>query len=142
MRSETGGETQARETLTTESGSSTKISFRRRPLDTPVRRVADRNIFVIFGAGAINRLLKSSKSSGLAGVFGLRDSSIRKKIIGHTVKCRATRFALGKQLGPVRRVLTFFKQKTGEGCVRVVIHPLINQSGYFLADIGGVRKTR
>jgi len=137
-----GGEMQFRDALTLERAARAGSAFARAPLDAPLGRVAERSVVAIFGAGAIQKLPIAFKNSGLVGVFGLRDHSIRKKIIGHRMRDGIAGFASGKQVCLTRRAFAFLQKETRKSCVRVVVHPLIEQGRNFLADIGGMGKTR
>ena len=105
-------------------------------------RVVGRHVVAIFLAGAIKKLPITCKNSGLTGIFSLRDGSIGKKVIGHGMRGRAARFAIETQIWISCGAFTLLRRQPREGCVGVVVHPLIKQSRNLLADIGGVRKTR
>ena len=137
-----GGEMQFRDALTLEKAARAGSAFARVPLGTPLGRVGERSVVAIFGAGAIQKLPIACKKSGLAGVFGLRDHSIRKKIIGHRMHDGVAGFASGKQVRLARGAFAFLQKETRKSCVRVVVHPLIKQGRNLLADIGGMGKTR
>jgi hypothetical protein len=142
MRHGCGDETQFREALALEKAARAGSAFARAPLNAHVGRVVGRRVVAIFLAGAIKKLPITCKNSGLTGIFGLRDGSIRKKVIGHGMRGRAARFAIETQIRLSRGAFPLLHKETREGSVGVVVHPLIEQSRNFLADIGGVRKTR
>jgi hypothetical protein len=137
-----GGEVQFRDALALERAARAGSAFARAPLGTPSGRVGVRSVVAIFGAGAIQKLPIACKNSGLADVFVLRGSSIRKKVIGHRMRDGAAGFASGKQVRLARGAFAFLQKETRKSCVRVVVHPLIEQGRNFLADIGGMGKTR
>jgi hypothetical protein len=137
-----GGEVQFRDALALERAARAGSAFARAPLGTPSGRVGVRSVVAIFGAGAIQKLPITFEKSGLAGVFGLRDHSIRKKIIGHRMRDGVAGFASGNQIRLARGAFAFLQKETRKSCVRVVVHPLIKQGRNFLADIGGMGKTR
>jgi len=137
-----GGEVQFWDALTMEKAARAGSAFGRAPLDAPLGCVGVRSVVAIFGAGAIQKLPVACKNSGLAGVFVLRGSSIRKKIIGHRMRDGVAGFASGKQVRLTRGAFAFLQKETRKSCVRVVVHPLIKQGRNFLADIGGMGKTR
>ena len=137
-----GGEMDFRDALALGRAARAGSAFARAPLDTPSGRVGVRSVVAIFGAGAIQKLPIAFKNSGLVGVFGLRDHSIRKKIIGHRMRDGIAGFASGKQVCLTRRAFAFLQKETRKSCVRVVVHPLIKQGRNLLADIGGMGKTR
>jgi hypothetical protein len=142
MRLGGGDEMQFREALALERGTRARSAFARAPLSTLVGLVVERNVGTIFRAGAIKRLPITCKNSGWAGIFCQWDRSIRKKIIGHRMRCGAVGFATGTQVRLARGAFAFLQKQARECCVGVVIHPLIKQSRDLLADIGGVRKAR
>jgi len=135
-------EMQFRDALALEKAARAGSEFARAPLNAPLGRVGVRSVVAIFGAGAIQKLPITFKKSGLAGVFGLRDHSIRKKIIGHGMRDGIAGFACGKQVRLARGAFAFLQEEARKSCVRVVVHPLIKQGRNFLADIGGMGKTR
>jgi hypothetical protein len=137
-----GGEMQFREALTLERAARAGSAFARAPLNAHLGRVGVQSVVAIFGAGAIQKLPIACKNSGLADVFVLRGSSIRKKIIGHRVRDGVAGFASGKQVRLARGAFAFLQKETRKSCVRVVVHPLIKQGSNLLTDIGGMRKTR
>lgn len=137
-----GGEMQFRDALTLEKVARAGSAFGHAPLNATLGRVGVRSVVAIFGAGAIQKLPITFKKSGLAGVFGLRNHSIRKKVIGHRMRDGIAGFASGKQVRLARGAFAFLQKETRESCVRVVVHPLIKQSRNLLADIGGMGKTR
>jgi len=130
-----GGELQFREALGLERAATVGSACARAPLDAPLGRVGVRSVVAFFGAGAIQKLPIACKNSGLAGVFGLRSSSVRKKVIGHRMRDGAAGVASGKQVGLSRGTLAFLQKETRASCVRVVVHPLIKQGRNLLADI-------
>src|SRR5271154_5777233 len=137
-----GGGVQFREALTLEKAARAGSAFARAPLNARLGRVGVRSVVAIFGTGAIQKLPITFKKSGLAGVFGLRGSSIRKKVIGHGMHAGVAGFASGKQIRLARGAFAFLQKETRKSCVRVVVHPLIKQGRNLLADIGGMGKTR
>ena len=142
MRLGCGGEMQFREALALGRAARAGSACGRAPLNAHVGRVVGRRVVTIFLAGAIKKLPIACKNSGLTGIFSLRDGSIRKKVIGHRMRGRAARFAIETQIRLSRGAFPLLQEQTREGCVGVVVHPLIKQSRDLLADIGGVRKTR
>ena len=142
MRLGCGGEMRFREALALERAARAGSAFGRAPLNAHVGRVVARPVLAIFLAGAIKKLPITYKNSGLTGIFGLRDGSIRKKVIGHGMRGGAPRFAIEAQIRFARGAFTLLQKQPREGCVGVVVHPLIKQSRDLLANIGGVRKTR
>jgi hypothetical protein len=137
-----GAEMQFRDALTLERAAMAGSAFGNAPLDAPLGCVGVRSVVAIFGAGAIQKLPIACKNSGLAGVSGLRDRSIRKKVIGHRMRDGVAGFATGKQIRLARGAFAFLQKETSKSCVRVVVHPLIKQGGNLLADIGSMGKTR
>jgi hypothetical protein len=137
-----GGEMDFRDALALGRAARAGSAFARAPLNAPLGRIGVRSVVAIFGAGAIQKLPITFEKSGLAGVFGLRDHSIRKKIIGHRMRDGIAGFACGKQVRLARGAFAFLQKETRESRVRVVVHPLIEQGRNFLADIGGMGKTR
>jgi hypothetical protein len=137
-----GGDMQFREALALESGTRAGGAFACAPLSTPVGRVVERSVVAIFCAGAIKKLPITSKNSGWPRIFVQWNRSIRKKVIGHRMRGGAAGFAIGTQVRFARGAFTLLQEQAREGCVGVIVHPLIKQSSNLLADIGGVRETR
>jgi hypothetical protein len=137
-----GGETQSWEAPALERAARAGNTFARAPLDAAVGRVVERSVVAIFRAGAIQKLPIACKNSGWTSIFSARHGSIRKKVIGHGMRSRVTRFAIETQVRPARGPFAFLQKETGKSCVRVVVHPLVKQGRNLLADIGGMGKTR
>jgi hypothetical protein len=142
MRLGGGGEMQFREALALARAARAGSVLARAPLSTPVGCVAERSVVAIFRAGAIKKLPITCKSSEWARIFGQWDCSIRKKIIGHGMRCGAAGFATGTQIRLARGAFALLQKQARECRVGVVVHPLVKQSRNLLADIGGVRKAR
>lgn len=142
MRDGCGNEAQLWGCSTVEKVSSAERAFKWAPPSTPVRCIAEPSIVAIFRPGAIKKLPNAYKTSGLAPVFGLWSGPIRKKVIGHGMRRVAARFALGKHFRNAQRAFTLLQKQPREGCVGVVVHPLIDQRANFLAEIGGMREPR
>lgn len=142
MRFGSGGEMQFREALALEGGTRAESAFARTPLSALVGRVMERSVVAIFRAGAIKRLPITCRNSGLPRIFCQWDRSIRKKVIGHGMRCGVAGFATGAQVRFARGAFTLLQKQAREGRVGVVVHPLIKQCANLLADIGGVRQTR
>src|SRR5580704_4628758 len=142
MRLGCGGEMQFREALALERGTRAGSAFARAPLGTPVGRVVGQSVVAIFRAGAIKKLPITCKNSGRTRIFGQWDGSIRKKIIGHRMRYGVAGFAIGTQVRFARGAFTLLQKQAREGCVGVIVHPLIKQSSNLLADISGMGQTR
>jgi hypothetical protein len=142
MRLGSGGEMQFWEPLALERVARPGSAVARALLSTPVGRVVERNVGAIFRGGAINRLPIACKNSGWPRIFCQWDRSIRKKVIGHRMRCGAAGIATGTQVRFARGAFTLLQKQTREGRVGVVVHPLIEQSPNLLADISGMGQTR
>lgn len=91
-------------------------------------------------ARAANRLREIHKTSRTAPIFGLRNGSIRKNIIGRTLRAGVVRFGAREGVRNVPGALAFLKQQPGHGGASLIGQPLIHQSADLLAKIRGVGK--
>ena len=137
-----GGKMQFREALALESGTRAGSAFAFAPLSTPVGRVVERSVVAILYPGAIKKLPITSRNSGWPRIFVQWDRSIRKKVIGHRMRCGVAGFAIGTQVRFARGAFTLLQEQPREGCVGVIVHPLIKQSSNLLADISGMGQAR
>lgn len=138
----TCGGTQFCEALAADWTANAEGVLARGSLGTRLGHVAGLGSGGIFVARAASEHQKSRKTSGSGAVYGLRDGSIRKKIIGHAMRAVAARYASGngfRQAGGAFALLQKPAREHGSGGF---LHPLIDQGNNLLAEIGGVRKAR
>jgi hypothetical protein len=112
------------------------------PRSTPSRSEANQVIGGIFSTRASNKLQNPCKNSGRAAVYGWRGGSICKKVIGHRMRPIAPRFRVGKDVGRTGRAISLLQEQARQHGGGVLLHPLVQQSADFLAEIGGMRESR
>lgn len=142
MKNAMGGWTELWTALARGSSARVEHAFARGPRSTRSGNEANQSIGDIFSARATNKLQKTCKTSGKTAVYGLRDGSIRKKIIGHGMCSIFARFGRGKQIRNPGGTFALFEKPARQQSGCVFLHPLIDQSANFLAEIGGMGKTR
>lgn len=136
------GEAQWWEGLVPESPARGQGAFAAAPADAPSRREALRGIATKFRVGAKHRLPEWPKTSGRPPVLGLRSRSIRKDIIGPTFRIAAHGGGSRKGFRQVAGAFALLQKQPCHRGVGLIGHPLIQQGGDFLAQVGGVGKTR
>ncbi|MFI5093836.1 MAG: hypothetical protein WCE50_07210 [Candidatus Acidiferrum sp.] len=141
MKNGTGGCTQRWVAAARGSSARAASAFARGPRSTRSGSEANQSIGDTFSARAANKLPKTYKTSGWAAVYRLRDGSIRKKIIGHGMRPIFPGFGGGKQIRDAGGAFALFEKPAREQGRRVFLHPLIDQSADFLAEIGGMSET-
>ena len=117
-------------------------AFAPAPRSTLPGSEANKSVSGIFRSRTASKLQKPCKTSGWAAVYRLRGGSIRKKVIGHGMRAMVPGFAVGKHVGRPRRSFPLLHQQAGQHGGGVFLHPLIEQGGNFLAEIGGMRQAR
>ncbi|MGC2891654.1 MAG: hypothetical protein WB627_21520 [Candidatus Acidiferrum sp.] len=141
MRNGRGGCTQRWVAPARGSSARAEYAFARGPRSTRSGSEANQSIGDIFSARAANKLPKTYKTSGWAAVYRLRGGSIRKKIIGHGMCPIFSGFGGRKQIRNASGTFALFEKPAREQGGRVFLHPLIDQSADFLAEIGGMSQT-
>jgi hypothetical protein len=142
MRNGVGGETQWWEAPARDTSARDEWAFARAPQSTLSGSEVNQSIGDIFNATTRKKSQKTCKTSGWAAVYGLRGSSIRKKIIGHGMRSIVVGLAGGKYIRHPGSALTLLQKQAREHGGSVFFHPLIEQSANFLAEIGSVSETR
>lgn len=117
-------------------------TFARALRSTRLGSAAKQSVGGTFSARASSKLQHPCKTSGRAAVYGLRSGSIRKKIIGRGMRAIAAGFAGGKHVRGPRGAFALFQKPARQHGGSVFFHPLIEQRGYLLTKIGGVREAR
>jgi hypothetical protein len=117
-------------------------AFARTPRSTRLGSAASHGVGGIFSSRAAYQLQHPCKTSGWAAVYGLRDGSIRKKIIGHGMRAIVARVAFGKHVRRPGGTFSLLQKQARQHGSGVFFHPLIEQGGNLLAEIGGMRQTR
>jgi hypothetical protein len=117
-------------------------AFARAPRSTPLGSAASQGVGGIFSSRAACKLQHPCKTSGRAAVYGLRGGSIRKKIIGHGMRAIVAGVAFGKHVRRPGGTLSLLQKQARQHSSGVFLHPLIEQGGNLLAEIGGMRQTR
>lgn len=117
-------------------------AFARRARGTPLGHDARLGAGGIFIALATNKVQKSRETSGSSPVCGLRGGSIRKKIIGHSVRSVVARIDSGKRFRQAGGAFALLQKPARQHGRGGFLQPLIHQGRYLLAEIGGVRQTR
>ena len=142
MRQRSSGETRWWETLARTGSARAESAFARAPRNTLSGSKANQNVRDMFSARSSKRVQKTRKTSGWAAIYGLRASSIRKKIIGHGMRPIPPGFGRGERVGHPRGAFALLHQPSRQhgGCI--FLHPLIQQSANFLAEIGSMSQTR
>ncbi len=136
------GKTQRWEALARESCTRVVGAFAWAPRSTPSHREANQGIGDIFSTRASNKLQNPCKNSGRAAIYGRRGGSIRKKVIGHRMRSIAPGFRVGKDVGRTGRAISLLQEQARQHGGSVLLHPLVQQSADFLAEIGGMREPR
>ena len=119
-----------------------KFTLTQTPQNTPLGSRAMLSIRDTFKSHTAKMLQKAHKTSGWAAVFGLRSGAIRKKIIGHRMRPVAARWGARKHVRCPGGAFPLLEKPAGQHGGGVFLHPLIDQRGNFLAEIGRVRQTR
>jgi hypothetical protein len=117
-------------------------AFARAPRSTPSGNEADQSIGDRFSTRASNKLQNPCKNSRRTAVYRLRGGSIRKKIIGHRMLAIVSGFRAGKHVGRPDSAISLLQKQARQHGGGVLLHPLVQQSGDFFAEIGGMRKPR
>jgi hypothetical protein len=95
-----------------------------------------------FRAGAAQQLQKPGARSAFSSIGLFRDVPIRKKVIGHSVSVRRRFFAARAGLSRARDPVALLQKQASYGSVGLIGQPLVHQRADFLAQIGGIGKTR
>ncbi len=109
---------------------------------TPLGNEADQSIGDIFSTRTSNKLQNPNKNSGRAAIYRRRGGSIRKKVIGHGILAIFPGFRAGKHFGRPDRAIRLLQKEARQHGGGVLLHPLVQQSGDLLAEIGGMPKAR
>lgn len=96
----------------------------------------------ILRSGTAFKLQNPCEISRRAAVYGLRDGSIRKKVIGHGMCAVVARFAFGEHVGRPWRPVSLLHEQARQHGGGVFVDPLVNQGRNLLAEIGGMCQTR
>jgi hypothetical protein len=93
-------------------------------------------------AGGDRQLQNTAALLTFSSIPVLRDSSIRKKIIGPTLLPRS--FRLGERLGSrhARGAIAFLEQQARHGGVRLIRQPLIHERHNLLSQVRRIREPR
>jgi len=95
-----------------------------------------------FRGGRGGQLQKARAMSGFPSVAVLRDTSIRKKIIGHARRFQI-RFGAAEGRRPeLRGAFPLLEQQPRHSGAGLIRQPLIHQRHDLLAQVGGIRQTR
>src|SRR5579859_579732 len=119
-----------------------KYTLTQTPQSTPLGSQSKLSIRGTFRSHTAKTQRKAHKTSGGAAVFRLRSGSIHKKVIGHGMRSIAARWDARKHVRGARGAFPLLEKPAGQHGGGVFLHPLIDQRGNFLAEIGGVRQTR
>jgi hypothetical protein len=117
-------------------------AFARAPRSTPLGCRANQSVGGIFSTRESNTLQKPCKTSGWAAVYSLQGGSIRKKIIGHGMRSIVPGFSVTKPVRRPRPAISLLQKQARQHGSGVLLHPLVQQSGDLLAEIGGMREPR
>ena len=142
MKNEQHGEAQRWEATVVGCAAQDKFTLTRTPQSTPLGSQSKLNIRGTFRSHTAKALQKSHKTSGWAAAFGLRSGSIHKKVIGHRMRSIAVGWGSRKHVRGASGAFPLLEKPAGQHGGGVFLHPLIDQRGNFLAEIGGVRQTR
>jgi hypothetical protein len=142
MKREAKGWAQWQGALTRKFSARAAGAFARAPRSTPLSSEANQSIGDIFSAPATNNLRKPNKTSGWTAGCALRSVSIRKKVIGHGMRSIAPRFRVGKYVRHAAGTFPLLEKPARQHGGGVLLHPLINQRGNFLAEIGRMGQAR
>ena len=136
MKREAKGWAQRREALARKFSARAAGAFARAPRSTPLSSEANQSIGDIFTSRTTNNLRKPCKTSRWAACCALRSGSIRKKIIGHGMRAIVPGFHVGKYVWRAAGSFPLLEKPARQHGGGVLLHPLINQRGNFLAEIG------
>lgn len=89
-------------------------------------------------ARAAHRHREIYKTSRTTSISGLGSGSIRKNIIGRTLRAGVIRFGARKGVRQVAGALAFLQKQPGHRGAGLIGQPLVHQSGDFLAKIRGI----
>jgi hypothetical protein len=142
MENGAGGWTQGWEAFARALDARDAGTFARAPRSAPLGSAASQGVGNIFSSIAAYKLQHPCKNLRMAAVYGLRGGPIRKKILGHGMRAIIAGFAGGKHVRGPRGAVTLFHKPARQHGGGVLLHPLIEQGGDFLAEIGGVREAR
>jgi hypothetical protein len=135
------GETQLWEALAGNCVARTVGAFARAPRSTRSESETNESVGGILSSTAANKLQNPYKTSEGAAVYGLRGGSIRKKIIGHGMRAFVAQISGTKHIRRPGCPLALVEKPARQHGGGVLLHPLIQQSANFLAEIGRVGQT-
>lgn len=116
--------------------------FPRAPQITLLGSRGDEAIGGSAGTTTANAPCKTAKNSDSAAVNRLRDTPIRKKVIGHTLRAVPGMFGERKHVRNLRGAFPLLHEPSRQHRRRILFEPLIQKRRNFLAQIGGVVQTR
>lgn len=91
---------------------------------------------------AAKQLRETQNTLGTAPISGLGSCSIRKNIIGRTLRAGVVRFGAQKGVRDVAGAFALLQEETSHCGVALIRHPLVHQGVDFLAEIRGVGEAR
>jgi len=142
MREGNGGGGHCGAGLRPEIGAQYTRAFSGVAQSTPTRGRAAMSLIADFRAGTSHKLQKACKTSESGAVPPARDRSIRKKVIGHSLRAGSRLCGRGSSLGNADGTLALLQQQAHERGAGLVGPPLVQQGNNLLTQISGIGKTR